>query len=294
MKHKIKKDSSSSLDIMPYNLVPQFKQRGTNKFFEENEYKQQRLSEEEVRKHLIKEDLDELQRCKILLKKQDPVQQLYVIRNSVNIFRENQELQQELLPLVFKLIEKGNEEIQLEAGECFVNVLKHNIIIDPQLHVKMLFELSQKMLKLWSEESLDHWKKVFIYSLKILEDTSLYQSSLNLILQLTEKNQPISSRRAATYLMGKISYIFDNKSQNCGQIEQSSQQQWIQKFKMISQDVNWEIRAQTAQFEELLDDEEEEVQCNALNSLKYAIQVLNTKKIEINLIDHMIKLFQTG
>ena len=28
--------------------------------------------------------------------------------------------------------------------------------------------------------------------------------------------------------------------------------------------------------------------------MKYAIQVLSSKKIEINLIDHMIKLFQTG
>lgn len=61
-----------------------------------------------MKKYTIKEDLDEMERCKLLLKKSEIVQQSYVkleinwypqvFKNAVSIFREKEAYQNELIP----------------------------------------------------------------------------------------------------------------------------------------------------------------------------------------------------
>ena len=52
--------------------LPNFKPRGS-RYLEENEFKGPSINEEEMRKYALPEDLSEIEKCKILLKKRDNV-----------------------------------------------------------------------------------------------------------------------------------------------------------------------------------------------------------------------------
>ncbi len=53
--------------------LPNFKPRGS-RYLEENEFKGPSINEEEMRKYALPEDLSEIEKCKILLKKRDNLQ----------------------------------------------------------------------------------------------------------------------------------------------------------------------------------------------------------------------------
>jgi len=69
------------------------------------------------------------------------------------------------------------------------------------------------MLKLWNVDILENWKKVYVNSLKALLSTTsfskFFSKALSLALNLSEKNQPISSRRVSVYLISKLSFCIE-------------------------------------------------------------------------------------
>ena len=69
-----------------------------NKILVEEVFKQQALSEDEIKRLTIEESLTETQRCLVLLKKPDHDQQSYVFRNCKSIFKANLEAQRNLIP----------------------------------------------------------------------------------------------------------------------------------------------------------------------------------------------------
>lgn len=66
--------------------------------------------EEEIQKFTIEEDLTECERIKLLLSKRDPNQFSYVFLNAMNIFRDDVEMQAEILPLLVEKIRTYTED----------------------------------------------------------------------------------------------------------------------------------------------------------------------------------------
>lgn len=66
--------------------------------------------EEEISKYTIEEDLSECDRIKLLLSKRDPNQFGYVFLNAVNIFRDDLEMQCEIMPLLVEKIRNYTED----------------------------------------------------------------------------------------------------------------------------------------------------------------------------------------
>ena len=58
----------------------------------------------------IEEDLTECERIKLLLSKRDPNQFSYVFLNAMNIFRDDVEMQAEILPLLVEKIRTYTED----------------------------------------------------------------------------------------------------------------------------------------------------------------------------------------
>ncbi|CDW83544.1 UNKNOWN [Stylonychia lemnae] len=170
-----------------------------------------------------------------------------------NKFLEENEFRQQQL----KHIEKGNEEVQVEGGIAMKTLLKQDVMIDKDM-IRQTYDLAVKLLKQWSEDTINQWKKVFILTLQKIKNEALNMQALQLVIQLLEKNQPIATRKAATFLMGKICFVLESD-----------------------------------QFVELLDDEEEEVQCWALESLKHVMDKLSPPILENLILPQIQKLLLT-
>ena len=59
---------------------------------------------------MIDEDLSECDRIKLLLGKRDPNQYGYVFHNALSIFRNDEEMQREILPLLVVKIREYSED----------------------------------------------------------------------------------------------------------------------------------------------------------------------------------------
>ena len=59
---------------------------------------------------MIAEDLSECERIKLLLEKREPNQFSYVFLNAVNIFRDDLEMQSEILPILVRKIRNYTED----------------------------------------------------------------------------------------------------------------------------------------------------------------------------------------
>ena len=66
--------------------------------------------EEEINKFTIQEDLSECERIKLLLNKRDPNQFGYVFLNAVNIFRNDIEMQAEIIPILVDKVRTYTED----------------------------------------------------------------------------------------------------------------------------------------------------------------------------------------
>ena len=81
------------------------------------------------------------------------------------------------------------------------------------VHIVDLFELAEKMLRLWNVDVLENWKKVYLASLRALAHSPSFPKmssrALSLALILSEKSQPISSRRVSVYLLSKLSFCIE-------------------------------------------------------------------------------------
>jgi len=59
---------------------------------------------------MIEEDLSECDRIKLLLNKREPNQYSYVFHNAVSIFRDDLNMQREILPLLVEKIRVYSED----------------------------------------------------------------------------------------------------------------------------------------------------------------------------------------
>jgi hypothetical protein len=66
------------------------------------------------------------------------------------------------------MIEKETEELQIETGKAFAEILKEKINPLTIKNTQLIYDSASKMLKTWSASSLQVWKKVFIRSFKAL------------------------------------------------------------------------------------------------------------------------------
>ena len=81
--------------------------------------------EEEILRFTIEEDLSECERIKILLSKKDPMQYSYVFFNAINIFKDDIEMQTEIIPLLLDRVEAYGEDMQVEAGHAFLELFEN-------------------------------------------------------------------------------------------------------------------------------------------------------------------------
>ena len=79
-----------------------------------NEYTTSTRSEQEIKEHEIPDDLDEIERSKILLEKTNKVQRISVLINLPNIIRDFPEAEEVLLPSIFENVLGWDEELQVE------------------------------------------------------------------------------------------------------------------------------------------------------------------------------------
>ena len=76
---------------------------------------------------MIAEDLSECERIKLLLNKRDPNQYGYVFLNAVSIFRDDIEMQSEIIPILVEKIREYSEDQQIIAGDAFSELIEGNV-----------------------------------------------------------------------------------------------------------------------------------------------------------------------
>ena len=76
---------------------------------------------------MIEEDLSECERIKLLLSKRDPNQFGYVFLNAVSIFRDDIEMQSEIIPILVDKIREYSEDQQVVAGDAFSELIEEKV-----------------------------------------------------------------------------------------------------------------------------------------------------------------------
>jgi hypothetical protein len=95
--------------------------------------------------------------------------------NIKSMMKGNILVKKDMIPKILFIVEKSSEEIQIEAGLAFNELLKENIIEDQELIKKMHFT-SSKVLNTWSQDVLVEWRKVFKLSMKVLSNEEKKES----------------------------------------------------------------------------------------------------------------------
>ncbi|TNV85663.1 hypothetical protein FGO68_gene13354 [Halteria grandinella] len=321
-----KQKQASSLMVQP--AVAPSKLMKTPAFFEANEKKlTYEISEEELKKYSLPEDISEVEKCKLLIGKKGEMKlQAYVFKNHERIFRDNEENQDEIIPVLLKSVEKECEEFQIEAGECFAQMLKTHSKMDPQvssyLHKPSLLaqvhEMSCKMLKTWSQNILKAWMRVFIRTYRKLQYDSdhkqLLTASFTLAMTLNDKQQPLPTKIVGAFIVGKLSFLFRDplQSQNSspsksprrgrtlrqggGSYTIQTYQSWLGRFKQICYDINWEVREQIAmQFARVMQNLGVQKACHDVNSILKEIEDLiedEEEDVVCSILDSAVKIMQ--
>lgn len=192
---------------------------------------EQAMSEDEVNRMMLEEDLNEEQRCVTLLKKPDSRQHSYMFRNYRLIFKDNPRAQDQLIPKVLELIGKSTEQILIDAGCCFNSLLRENIILDDTL-IKAIHRAAGQVVMTWSPEVLNEWRQAFILSMRVLSPIEL-KISIEKSMNLCDKTQPLVTRICGAYLIGKVAKYFVSGQLPIG---------WSQKVAAVTQDFNYEVR----------------------------------------------------
>lgn len=95
-----------------------------------------------------------------------------MFRNFRCIFKDNKEVQQELIPKILEMIEKSTESLQIEAGRCFNSMLRENIIIS-EVIIKAIHKAANQVIMTWSPEVLFEWRQAFVLSMRVLSSFEL-------------------------------------------------------------------------------------------------------------------------
>lgn len=171
------------------------------------------------------------------------------------------------------------------------------IIIQDEKIVIQIHKTASEVLSTWSSEVLNEWQQAFVISMRSLNSLD-QKRSMDKSMQMCDKTQPLVTRVSGAYLIGKIVKFFKNNQLPIG---------WSQKIALMTQDFNFEVRQQIAlrfktifkflsdpdivaskmveRFIEILKDEEEEVQCSAIQVLPMVLERLSKEQIKQSLMD---------
>jgi len=72
------------------------------------------------------------------------MQQSYVFLNAVNIFKDDVEMQTEIIPIICQKIRNYSEDLQAQAGLSFFDLIDHKILDDQ--FAEPLLEIAEEML----------------------------------------------------------------------------------------------------------------------------------------------------
>ena len=176
---------------------------------EYNEFSGPAKSPEEIKQMETPEDLDEIERSKLLLTKKSQVQQIAILTNLHFLFRDVPASQEHLLPIVLKNVLTWSEELQIEAGRALSKILDSDLL--DKANLEAVFEITVQMLKIWSQKVLQEWVGVFKSLVRHLSSARLLEA-IELSLTLSDTSQPLASRSAAAHLMGMLAQKVDNKT----------------------------------------------------------------------------------
>jgi len=87
---------------------------------------------------MIDEDLSECERIKLLLNKREPNQFSYVFLNAVNVFRDDIEMQSEILPILVAKVREYSESAQIMAGDAFSELIEKKVRLVAQRDISQI------------------------------------------------------------------------------------------------------------------------------------------------------------
>lgn len=102
-----------------------------------------------LNKHEIPEDLDDIERATLLLKKSDSVQRASVLINLPTLIRDHPDSQDVILPKIFKNVLSWDEDLQVECGASLAVIIEEDLFnteMKQKFHIFML-------------EALESWNK---------------------------------------------------------------------------------------------------------------------------------------
>lgn len=150
-----------------------------------------------LNKFEIPDDLDEVERSVLLLKKSNTVQRISVLINLPSIFTEYPESQDILLPKIFKDVLSWDEELQIEFGASLAVIIEENLLTPENYEAFRKFIL--EALESWNNAKWDIVCEIYINNLNRIveceEDrTKIIDKFVSVCLTLCELSQAIPSR----------------------------------------------------------------------------------------------------
>lgn len=262
-----------------------------------------------LNKFEIPEDLTEVQRSVLLLKKSNKVQRISVLINLPNIIRDYPESQDVLLPKIFADVLSWDEEMQVELGASLAVIIEENLFTKEmysQFHIFL-----QEALESWNNAKWDVVWEHYIEHLNDIFETAeerknVIDGFVKTSLSLWELSQAIPSRWTGARLTAILSNIVD---------PDFAKKKLVPRIKNLCRDFNWEVRKaitshvykvfnlltpqeteKEGMYEimtELLDDEENEVKNLAIEAFFQNVHKFPEERIEESWIPLIIDLMKS-
>jgi len=179
-----------------------------------NEFSKPKLTEEEIKKYEIPNDLSEIDRSLVLLKKNNTTQRTSVLINLPNIIRDFPEAEEVLLPKIFKEVLSWDEDLQVECGASLAELIESHQL--SQDGYQQLYEFILESLESWNNAKWDVVYEQYIMNLEHIESDAdkrqeIIDNGVKLSLSLWELSQAIPSRWTGTRMMAMLSNIIDKE-----------------------------------------------------------------------------------
>lgn len=260
-----------------------------------------------LNKHEIPEDLDDIERATLLLKKSDSVQRASVLINLPTLIRDHPDSQDVILPKIFKNVLSWDEDLQVECGASLAVIIEEDLFnteMKQKFHIFML-----EALESWNKAKWDVLWDHYIRHLDMFhenedERATTINSFVDLWISLWDFSQAIPSRWTGARLMATLSNIIE---------KEVATKRLVPRLMNLCCDFNWEVRkAITGHLTyifnllspeecdetffdimvDLLDDEENEVKNFAIEGFFQNIDKFSPRKVEENWIGIIIDLIK--
>jgi len=201
-----------------------------------SEFSKPKLSEEEIKKYEIPNDLSEVERSLLLLKKTNKTQRISVLINLPSIIRDFPEAEDELLPSIFKEILSWDEDLQIECGASLVSLIESKQLSKDGYD--KLYDFILESLESWNNAKWDTVYEQYIMNLEHIEQDAdkrkeIIDKGIKLSMTLWEISQAIPSRCTGTRMMAMLSSKVDREI---------AKKRLLPKMKSLCHDFNFEVR----------------------------------------------------